>query len=153
MTPKDKQKNEQLELLKAHRAELVAIQKATTQDTLQAIEDKLLDDSINIVNECNEFANLGFDESGNPVIPEEWKHLPTDIKEKRIRLAKANWMPSADVPHGVKMAYATALGIIKSRAMKESGNKSLHIETAVFPAPPSLSKPAEKDEDILDIED
>lgn len=151
MNPKDKKQMEQLELLKAHKAQLVSIQKETTQDTLLAIEDKLLDDSINIVNECNEFANLGFDDDGRPVIPESWEYLAPDIKEKRIRLAKANWMPSADVPHGIKMAYATAMGIIKARATKESGSKTLNIETAIFPAPPSLTKTV--DEDCLDIED
>ena len=152
MNPRDKKQSQQLELIKQSKSQLEAIQKQTTRDTLLAIEDKLLDDSINIVNECNEFANLGFDESGNPVIPESWEFLPPDIKEKRIRLAKANWMPSSDVPHGIKMAYATAMGIIKARATKESGNKSLNIETAVFPAPQSMDKPVDFT-DALEVEE
>lgn len=148
-TPRDKKEAEQLSLLKEHKAQLVQIQKETTQDTLRAIEDKLLDDSINIVNECNEFANLGFDESsGQPIVPESWQWLEPDVLARRVRLAKANWMPSSDVPHGVKMAYATAISIIKARAVKESGGKVLNIENAVFPSP----APLEPTQDLPTIE-
>lgn len=152
VSPKDKKAMEQLSLLKEHKAQLVALQKETTQDTLLAIEDKLLDDSISIVNECNEFANMGFDEgNGQPIVPESWKYLEPDVLAKRVRLAKANWMPSSDVPHGIKMAYATAVSIIKSRALKESGGKSLHIENAVFPAPAPLGQA--NDLPVIDVEE
>jgi len=151
MNPKDKKQSEQLSLLKAHKAELVSMQKETTKDTLEAIENKLLEDSIAIISDCMSFADMGFDESGNPITPESWEWLSTDDKEKRMRLAKATWMTSADVPYGIKMAHATAMGIIKSRATKESGNKTLNIETAVFPAPQSLTKTEE--EDVLEIDE
>lgn len=142
---------EQLALLKEHKASLIVLQKETTQDTLEAIENKLLEDSINIVNECNEFCNMGFDEgSGAPIVPESWQYLEPDQLAKRMRLAKANWMPSSDVPHGIKMAYATATSIIKARAAKESGGKTLHIENAVFPAPAPLGQA--DDLPVIDVE-
>ncbi len=142
---------EQLALLKEHKASLMALQKETTQDTLEAIENKLLEDSINIVNECNEFCNMGFEEdSGQPIVPESWKYLEPDQLAKRMRLAKANWMPSSDVPHGIKMAYATSMAIIKARSIKESGGKVLNIETAVFPAPSPLGQA--EDLPIIEVE-
>jgi hypothetical protein len=61
-------------------------------------------------------------------------------------------MPSSDIPHGVKLAHATMLGIIKARAQTETGTKVLNIEHAVFPAPAPLSQQIPPEE-IIEIED
>lgn len=138
----------QQSLIKSQKAEIEAINKSMSLETLKAVEDKVLEDSISIVQHCLNFAEMGFDENGREIVPEEWDDLPLREKEKRIRLAKAVWMPSADVPHGVKMAQETMIGIIKSRAKEQSGTKVLHIENATFPSPAPLNNL-----EVIDIED
>lgn len=130
-------------LVKAQRVELAEESKKISQDMLRAAEDKLFSDSLEIVECCLDFAELGFDENGQVdenSIPEEWKRMDVREKEKRLRLAKANWMPSSEVPHGVKMAHATMMGIIKARAHQESGARVLNIEHASFPSPAPLTQ-------------
>lgn len=140
MSKKDKQ---QLELLKQQKQQLESLSKQTSMETIRAIEDRVLEDSIKIVEHVLNFAELGFDDNGNPVTPESWEFLSLEEKEKRIRLAKAGWMPSADIPHGVKLAHATMMGIIKARAQVESGDKTLNIESIIFPTPRSEPKQLE----------
>lgn len=101
------------------------------------------------------FGEIGFDSDGNVdenTTPEDWDTLPRAEKEKMLRLAKTGWMPSADVPHGVKMAHATVMGIIKATAQENSGNKTLHIENVQFPAPAPLTKTVNPT-DVIDVED
>jgi hypothetical protein len=144
MSKQIKKTNKQLDgLVKAQRAELAVESKKISQEMLRAAEDKLFADCLSIVEGSLDFAELGFDENGQIdelSIPDEWKRLDIREKEKRLRLAKANWMPSAEVPHGIKMAHATMMGIIKARAQQESGTKILNIENASFPTPSPLTQ-------------
>jgi hypothetical protein len=147
-----KKTNKQLEgLVKTQRSELAEESKKVSQEMLRAAEDKLFSDCLEIVETSLDFAELGFDENGQvdeSSIPDEWKRMTTREKEKRLRLAKANWMPSAEVPHGIKMAHATMMGIIKARAQQESGTKVLHIENASFPTPSPLTQ-----YEVLEVDD
>lgn len=138
-------------LVKQQRAEIAADSKKVSQEMLRAAEDKLFSDCLEIVESSLDFAELGFDENGQvdeQSIPEEWRRLDVREKEKRLRLAKANWMPSAEVPHGIKMAHATMMGIIKARAQQESGTRVLHIENASFPTPSPLAQ-----YEVLEVDD
>lgn len=96
------------------------------------------------------FAELGFDDDTGEVdsIPFEWEGLPEEEKKKKIRLAKAGWMSSSDTPHGVKMAHATVLGIIKAKATEQTGTKILNIESITFPSP--SQKPEEFE--VIDVD-
>lgn len=142
----------QLSLQLAQAKELEAANAKISQEMLRSAEDKLFADSLAIVEASMEFAELGFDEQGQVDendIPEEWRNLTKREREKRIRLAKANWMPSNEVPHGVKMAHATMMGIIKARSVEQSGTKILNIENASFPAP----APLKGDFDIIEVDE
>lgn len=145
----DRKTKIQSNLVKARTEQLMQISKQTNLDTLKSIEDKLLMDSTAVVVDCLDFANIGFDDSGVEITPEEWEGLPPLEKARKVRLAKACWMPSSDVPHGVKMSQEVMIGILKTRAAKETGTRILNIENASFPAP----SPLIKELDIIDVDE
>jgi hypothetical protein len=146
----DRKTKIQNNLVKARTEQLMQISKQTSLDTLKAVEDKLLADSTSVVVDCLGFADLAFDpETYDPIVPAEWNDLPESEKARKIRLAKAVWMPSSDVPHGVKMAQEVMIGILKTRAAKETGTRILNIENASFPAP----SPLLKELDIIDVDE
>ena len=125
--------------------------KASSLEAIQAAESKLFSDAIKVLEPFMQFGELGFDdETGNvDSIPFEWEGLPEEEKKKKIRLAKAGWMPSNEVPHGVKMAHATVLGIIKAKATEQGGTKVLNIESITFPSPAAQPETFE----IIDVDD
>jgi hypothetical protein len=139
----------QQNLILSQQSQIQKVSKDTNVQTLQAVEDQVLADSISIVQNCLNFAEMGFDDSGHETVPPEWDDLPLREKEKRIRLAKATWLPSNEVPYGIKLAYDAMIGIIKARAAKESGTRVLNIENATFPAP----SPLVQDLEILDVDE
>lgn len=151
MTTK-KDTRHQLSLLRDQEAQIKKLSNANSLETLRLAEDKLFEDNLQIIQSVMDFHKIGFDENGQVDendIPFEWQGLPVQEKMKKIRLAKAGWMTSAEIPHAVKMAHATVMGIIKSRAVEQSGEKTLNIESVYFPAPDA--KP--KEYDIIDVDD
>lgn len=145
-----KKQNIQLQLLKEQKAEIEKLSKSSSLELLKAAEDKLFSDALQIIQPYMKFAELGFDEATGEVnsIPFEWEGLPQEEKQKKIRLAKAGWMPSSDTPHAVKMAHATIIGIIKAKATEQTGTKVLNIESITFPSP--AQKPEEFE--IIDVD-
>lgn len=140
----------QLSLLKDQKAQIEKLSKSSSSELIKAAENKLFNDSLKIIEPYMQFAELGFDHETGEVssVPFEWEGLPVEEKEKKIRLAKAGWMPTSDTPHGVKMAHATVLGIIKARATEQTGTKVLNIESITFPSP--AQKP--DDLEVIDVE-
>lgn len=148
MNPKNKLKAQQ-ELIVAQRTEIVKQSKTLNMELLKAAEDNILAESIAIVQGCLGFADLEFDDEGNPQYPKEWDDLPEGEKNKRVRLAKFGCMPSGDFPHGGKLAHQTMVGIIKARATEQSGSKVLNIENATFPSP----APLVQDLEIIEVDE
>lgn len=143
----------QLDLLSQQKIEIQKVSKNTSLEALRVAEEKLFADSLAVIEPVMRFAELGFDEQGEvdmDAIPFDWECLPVQEKMKKIRLAKAGWMPSGDIPHAIKIAHATIIGIIKARAQENSGTKILNIEAATFPAP-SLADT--NTYEVLDISD
>lgn len=148
MTTK-KQQETQLSLLKDQAKEIEKSLKLNSSEMIKAAENELLSEAMAVISPYMKFAEIGFGEDGEVnSIPFEWEGLPEEEKQKKIRLAKAGWMPSADTPHGVKMAHATVIGIIKAKSSEQSGTKILNIESVTFPSP------AQKGDDyeVVDIE-
>jgi hypothetical protein len=139
----------QQSLLQAQQVQIQKVSKDVNIQTLQAVEDQVLADAISVVSHALNFADMGFDENGNKVIPEAWDDLPEPEKEKRIRLAAASWLPSSEAPYGLKLSFDAMIGIIKSRAAKESGTRVLNIENATFPSP----SPLVQELDVLDVDE
>lgn len=145
-----KQKNTEL-LLVQQKADLERLRESLPLDTLRAAEDRLLAQSIEVVEGILDFSALGFDESGRldeNQLPFEWGLLTPEQKARKIRLAKYGCMSSNEIPHGAKIAHATAIGIIKSRATEKSGTKILNLEVSTFPAP----APITQDKDAIDAD-
>jgi hypothetical protein len=139
----------QQNLIQVQKNQLEKVSKDVNIQTLQAVEDKVLADSISIIEHCLNFADMGFDSNGNEEVPEAWNALSDAEKAKRIRLSKAMWLTSSEAPYGIKLAFEAMIGITKSRAMKESGTRVLNIENATFPAP----SPLVQDLEILDVDE
>ncbi len=150
MSKKITQKNNE-QLLAIQKTELAKLREQVPLDTLRAAEDKLLAQCMETVEGLLDFAALGFDESGQvdeSQLPLEWSFLTTEQKARKIRLAKYACLPSADIPHGAKMAHTTLVGIIKARAQEKTGTKILNLEVSQFPAP----APLKPDKDAIDAD-
>jgi hypothetical protein len=149
--PTVKDQKLQMSLLKEQKHEIEKLSKSNSLEAIKAAESKLFSDAIKVLEPYMQFGELGFDNETGEVnsIPFEWEGLLEEDKQKRIRLAKAAWMNSAETPHGIKMAHATVLGIIKAKATEQSGTKVLNIESITFPSP---AQPAEVFE-VIDIEE
>lgn len=144
------QKNAEV-LLKQSLTELQKAQESLPRDLIRAAEDRALAQSLDILEGLMDFSALGFDDKGQvneDELPAEWAMLSDSEKARKIRLARYGMMSSADIPHGAKLAHATAMGIIKARAQEKSGTKVLNLEVSSFPAPASL----EQEKDVLDAE-
>ena len=151
------QKNNE-KLLKQSLTELETLRESLPRDLLRAAEDKVLKQSLDTLEGLLDFSALGFDEKGQldeNQIPFEWGLLSDAEKARKIRLARYGCLSSADIPHGAKLAHATAMGIIKARATEKSGNRVLNLEISSFPAPAPLEKGKESldaDFEVVDIE-
>lgn len=145
MAKKIQQRNQE-QLAAQQRTELQKLQKSLPLDTLRAAEDKLLAQCIDIVEGSLDFAALGFNEDGKvdeDQLPAAWSMLSPAEKARKIRLAKYSCLPSTEVPHGVKLAHTTLIGIMKSRATEKSGTKVFNLEVSTFPAPAPLNQSKE----------
>jgi hypothetical protein len=148
MDPKKKTKF-QADIIKAQQTAIKVMDNKNTLATITAIEDKVLADSSKIVSELLGFADITFLEDGTPQYPDSWNDLPTEELQRRVRVAKLGYMPTADIPHGAKIAVSCMVAIIKARAAKETGTKVLNIENAVFPSP----SPLKDDIEVLDVDE
>lgn len=151
------QKNNE-KLLKQSLTELDKLRDELPKDLLRAAEDRVLKQSLDIVEGLIDFSALGFDEKGQVdenQLPFEWSLLSDAEKARKIRLARYGCLPSADIPHGAKLAHATAMGIIKARAQEKGGTKVLNLEISSFPAPAPLERPKEAldaDFEVIDVD-
>lgn len=145
MSKKITQKNNE-KLVSQQATELAKLRETLPLDVIRAAEDKLLAQCLEICQGSLDFASLGFTTSGEvdeDALPVEWLMLNDQQKAQKIRLARYSCLPSADVPYGVKAAFATMTAIIKARATENSGHKTFNMEVSVMPAPTSF-----KDESI-----
>lgn len=138
-------------ILKQQLTELQKLRDTLPLDQIKAAEDRVLAQSLDILEGLMDFSLLGFDETGQVderSIPFEWRLLSDHEKARKIRLARFGALPSADIPHGAKLAHATAMGIIKARAHEKSGPKTLNLEVSTFPT----LAPLEPEKDSIDAE-
>lgn len=133
-------------ILKQQVTELQQLRDSLPLDQIKAAEDRVLAQSLDILEGLMDFSLLGFNEVGQVdegSIPFEWRLLSDHEKARKIRLARFGALPSADIPHGAKLAHATAMGIIKARAHEKSGPKTLNLEVSTFPTLAPLEEPKE----------
>lgn len=154
MSKKIAQKNTEL-LIAQQRTELDKLRETLPLSAIRAAEDKLLVQCLETVEGLLDFSALGFDDKGEldpGQLPSAWEFLSTEEKARKIRLARYGCLPSSDIPHGAKIAHATAIGIIKARAQEKSGTKILNLEVSTFPAPAPLKESIDADFEVIDLE-
>jgi len=144
------QKNSEV-VLKQQLTELQKLRDTLPLDQIKAAEDRVLAQSLDILEGLMDFSVLGYDDKGQVdenSIPFEWRLLTDHERARKMRLARFGALPSADIPHGAKLAHATAMGIIKARAHEKSGAKTLNLEVSTFPA----LAPLEPEKETIDAE-
>lgn len=156
MGKKLSQKNNEL-LLQQQRTELAKLRESLPLDALRAAEDKLLAQSIEVIQGLLDFDKLVIVDGqiDEEQLPFEWRFLPPEEKARRVRLAQYGLMNSKATPYGGKLAQAMAVGIMKSRATENSGTKVLNLEVSTFPAPAPLESPKEAVDaefEVIDLE-
>jgi len=91
-------------------------------ETFRAIEDELLKETMQVAYGIACFAQLPPDAEGPP---DEWiQDLGYKAAWTKFRVAKAAWMCQSEAPVGLKLAQATAIGIMRVRAA-DSANKNV----------------------------
>lgn len=138
-------------ILKQQATELQKLKDSLPLDLIKAAEDRVLAQSLDVLEGLVGFSELSFDETGQvdeKSIPFEWRLLPERELARKIRLARFGALPSADIPHGAKLAHASAMGIIKARAHEKSGAKTFNLEVSTFPSP----APLDQEKDSIDAE-
>jgi hypothetical protein len=127
---------QKLVAVRKKKEELAKIENELSLAEVKHIEDNLLRDSSEIVKDSLRFAEIAFDDKGEVIsYPDEWNALSDSDRERKIRIAKANWMSSSDVPHGIKMAERVVLAITKSRKEESTNKHTLNIQYAQFTTP------------------
>lgn len=151
------QKNNE-KLIVQQATDLEKLRESLPADALRAAEDKLLAQCLDIIAGSLDFAALGFNEDGTVdegSVPISWEDLPLDVKARKIRLAKYGCLTTANVPHGVKMAQQTAIGIIKARHQDNTATRVFNMEVSLFPAPAPLTQDTnaiDADYQVIDLE-
>lgn len=91
---------------------------------IAGLEDRLLEQSMRVVTEAMQFADVAF---GEKTPPEEWvETMGSELAERKLRYVLSGQMSGKDAPVGVKVAQAVAIGILKTRASRTQ-SPSLNI--------------------------
>lgn len=105
---------------------------------IAGLEDRLLEQSMDVVANAMEFADVSY---GQEKPPEAWvRQLGEEGAKRKLRYVLAGQMSSKDAPIGVRVAQAVAVGILKSRAQRtQQPTLNLHFveltkqEVRVYP--------------------
>lgn len=97
-----------------------AMAKVPQAEALRAIENRVLDKAMNIVEATLDFREV------DPAVeepPPEWFEKYGDQAIQRYRLARAGWMKPSEAPVGMKVAYNVLVGVVKARATEKAPPK------------------------------
>lgn len=109
-------------------------EKEQHREELRGIEDELLRSSMGVVDSVLAFKDIDPAEEG---VPEEWVKKYGRLEAmKRQKLARAGWMPQAELPAGINIAYKLMVGIVKARATENPRTQQLNITMVQMTAPP-----------------
>ena len=94
-------------------------------DTLREMQDAILERALDVVDGACRFAEIS-PEDKEP--PPEWVYeLGQKRAAIRFRAAQAGWMSMKESPVGIKVATTMATGIIKAKAMENTGARTLNV--------------------------
>lgn len=117
-------------------AEIVASERdpeALQREKLERIrefEDQMLMRASRIVEDAMSFAEID-EMHPEGMIPREWMEQcghDRDRAEAKMRVAKAAWKGTRDMPGGIKIAAQVMTSIIKARSLEKQGPKQLNVQ-------------------------
>lgn len=106
--------------------------KAEQRQHLEALEQEVLEESLQVLNGVLKFNEVEHDDKDPP---DEWvEQLGATKATKLLKLAKAGKLPAHMAPVGIKIAQQVATGILKARG---DGNapRQLNVQFVQFQAP------------------
>lgn len=136
------------------KAEVVVAKPALTEQEgarlrLREIADDILQKNLQIMGDAASFRDIDID---TEVCPAEWvREMGVLEAEKRLRLAKASWLPAKDAPVGLANARAIVVGMLKSKAMENAAPRTLNV-TAVMMTEPQIRKVLADEFPVLDVD-
>jgi hypothetical protein len=99
------------------------------QQELQAIQDSLLEDSLNILSASLKFADMDPEEIEAGLMPAEWvKKYGQAGAEKLVRICRYSLMSKKNAPVGLDVARTVAMGILKATAVEKSARRVLNVQ-------------------------
>jgi hypothetical protein len=102
---------------------------------LEAMEDLILEQADQIVLAGLAFVEIAHDQA---VPPPDWvEQFGQDGAEKRLAVAKSQWLPDSQSPAGMKLASRTRMGILKARERKHAATQNNLNVVISLPAPAS----------------
>ena len=99
---------------------------------LERLEDELLIEALSNVGTTMQFAKIDPDD---PEVPEAWKDLDKTTLDEKMRVAKAAWKGSGEVPFGLKANLQVLEGILKNRSRRTEERKTLNVQSIHLPQP------------------
>ena len=113
-------------------------------DTFRALEEELFKETIQVSYGIACFAQLDPKAEGPP---EEWiEQLGYKDAMTKFRVAKAAWMCQSEAPVGLKLAQATAIGIMRVRAADASAKNVAKPGTVILVQAPQTYEVKELEE-------
>lgn len=102
---------------------------------LRSREDGILGSAMEVLEGTLAFKDI---DPQQDTIPPEWADMDPDLATRRLRLARAAWLPVAEAPIGMKLAKDLAVGIIKARSMEKSTPRPLNVAIQIVTSPPQF---------------
>jgi hypothetical protein len=100
---------------------MTKISKKSKQTQLERIDDNMLYGSLNILDGVLDFADLNPEDEEPPA---SWvERYGEEDAWKRFRLARVGWLPSKNLPSGVKIASTLVTEVLKAKMMAQAMNR------------------------------
>lgn len=110
-----------------------AIQK---RKPIEELTDEIFGEAAQIVQDSLRFREISPDQKDPPI---EWvRQFGQEEADRMFRVAQASWLPAKCAPIGIKNAMYVAVGILKARAAKSTGNQTLNVAVMM---PSAISEP------------
>jgi hypothetical protein len=112
---------------------------------LKNLENKLLQDSMEVVTGVCEFAEIEPNQEGG--CPQAWiDELGEATAMKKWRLTNAGWLNSKDAPVGITVATKISIGILRAHAASKAPPVNLNIAKIEMTV-------AQTEYDVIDLEE
>ena len=130
-------------------------------DALEAIEDKLFEDHLRIVNASSRFAEVhpehNFVDDDPPAAFLEAAGGDKDRAKQDYRIALASWLGPKDAPIGLHNAYKVAMGIAKLRGEQRNarviGEASRPLAIHVYMGVPIPSGEEKVERQVIEVDE